>query len=190
MLRNGGKKAGLGGVYVSSVVKGGPADRAGMQKDDLILDYRGRHAGSAGELRNDIASTPAGERAALTLMRNGKRIRVSVTVENLGQASPFLLKEAESRLGARIWSITWDKAAQERIGQGYGVVLEAVNPKGPLGRAGLQAGDTIVETDGHKIEDFDDFLEFVDSLDARQTAALLIKNHAGKEIGPVLLKIE
>lgn len=184
------RNAGLQGVYVSTVVKGGPADRAGLQKNDLVLDYRGRRAGSAGELRNDIAGTPAREKAALTLMRNGKRIRISVTVENLEQASPFLLKEAESRLGARIWSITWDKAAQKRIGQGYGVVVGAVNPKGPLGQAGLQAGDAIIETDGHKVEDFDDFLEFVDSLDAHQTAALLIRNRAGMEIGPVLLKIE
>lgn len=73
------------GVLVPEVSDGGPADRAGMQPDDVILSINGQTATGVGVLRSLISTIRPGEVANLRVWRGGKELTIPVT---LGEAEP------------------------------------------------------------------------------------------------------
>ena len=68
------------GVYIESVLEGGPADEAGMEPGDVILTIDGKPAKSAYEVMSRIASIPPGTRLRLTVLRQGERVPLQVEV--------------------------------------------------------------------------------------------------------------
>jgi Do/DeqQ family serine protease len=68
------------GVYINSVLEGGPADGAGLEPGDVILSIDGKPAGSAYEVMSRIATIPPGTQLRLTVLRQGKHIPLQVKV--------------------------------------------------------------------------------------------------------------
>jgi len=63
------------------LIRSSPADRAGVLPGDVILAVDGREVENAGQLRNELAGAEVGAKLRLTLMRQGHKIDVRVTVE-------------------------------------------------------------------------------------------------------------
>lgn len=68
------------GLFVSSVSSGSPADRAGLERGDVILSYDGRAVSEPDELRRLVRNTPPGETATLSIWRDGSRRAIEVRV--------------------------------------------------------------------------------------------------------------
>jgi serine protease Do len=65
------------GVIVRSVVKGSPAEEAGLHEDDVILEYAGYQVWSATNFSRLVEETPPGRKVDLAISRDGKRITLS-----------------------------------------------------------------------------------------------------------------
>ena len=61
----------VGGALIAGVSGGSPAERGGIQKGDIVIAADGVHIRGAAGLRNKLGLTPVGERAQLTVKRNG-----------------------------------------------------------------------------------------------------------------------
>jgi serine protease Do len=72
--------AGEGGVEVTRVSKGGPADRAGLRKGDLIQKIDGAAAAAPAALESALAGKSVGEDLKLQVTREGQRLDVTVTL--------------------------------------------------------------------------------------------------------------
>jgi len=68
------------GVVVANLFRNSPADLAGLDIDDIILECNGRRVTSPGELKNMIASMPAGTEVTLLVQRGTERGRVRLRV--------------------------------------------------------------------------------------------------------------
>jgi serine protease Do len=68
------------GVHVGSVVEGGPAEEAGVEDGDVILNWNGERVQSAAQLQRLVRETPAGRTVRLGLFREGNEREVSVTL--------------------------------------------------------------------------------------------------------------
>ena len=66
-------------VQITDVVKGGPAEAAGLKAGDLILEIDGKTVSSNDVLSDLIASYNAGDSATLTVRRDGNRTEIRVT---------------------------------------------------------------------------------------------------------------
>ena len=75
------------GVMIRNVVRGGPADRAGVQARDVVIDIEGRPTRTTPALLSRIASLPPGSNAKVTLVRDGKPLAVEVVVGRRPKAS-------------------------------------------------------------------------------------------------------
>lgn len=75
------------GVTVVSVTEGGPADLAGIQANDIILEADGTAVATVEELTMTIRNHAVGEEMNLTVWRDGKEYEASVTVGDLNQMS-------------------------------------------------------------------------------------------------------
>lgn len=71
------------GVIVGSVSPGSPADRAGIQQGDIIIEMNGKPLKDAGQLQEFIREAEVGTRVRLTLLRDGQRRTVTVTLEEM-----------------------------------------------------------------------------------------------------------
>jgi len=68
------------GAYVQSVVSGSPADKAGIQKADIIIKFGGKTVDSQNELSTLIAAKKVGDSIAITLWRESKTVDVKATL--------------------------------------------------------------------------------------------------------------
>src|SRR5580698_817942 len=76
------------GVFVQTVVEGGPSDKAGMKNGDIILALNGKPLMNGDQLVDTVTATPIGQAVDLTVLRDGKRLNLHVIVGNLAQIFP------------------------------------------------------------------------------------------------------
>ena len=69
------------GARVVEVVRNGPADKAGVRKDDVVVEWDGRSVGDATELTLSVGKAKIGSRVKVTVMRDGERLELELTVE-------------------------------------------------------------------------------------------------------------
>lgn len=68
------------GTLVSGVLRGSPADRAGVKSGDVLVEVEGKPVGDSADMLNLVAALQPGKLAALKLMRGGRVVEVKVTV--------------------------------------------------------------------------------------------------------------
>ena len=68
------------GVLIRGVQRGGPAERAGMQVGDVVLDVAGRATRDTPALLTRIAELPPGSSAKVTVLRDAKPLLLDVSV--------------------------------------------------------------------------------------------------------------
>jgi serine protease Do len=179
-----------GGVLVASVVKDGPADEAGIKKDDVILAYQGQPLSHAANLRNDVANTAVGQEATVTVWRHGGSKSMRVKIGSLDEAYKKMAAEVKARLGATVASVTAQEAAQYGLPAPVGVVVQWVEPEGPLGKAGFEKGDLILSVDGQPVSGVDSFTNMITDLPAHKTLTLRAVDHRSGNSGDVQVTIQ
>ena len=79
------------GVYVFKLVLGGPSDKAGLQRVDIILKADGDEVNSIGDLRAKVSAHKVGDTITLTIDRNNHERTVDVTLEEMPQDKKFVV---------------------------------------------------------------------------------------------------
>jgi serine protease Do len=85
------------GVEVSSVIEGGPADKAGIKPGDVVLEYNGQQVEGLAQFQRLVRETPAGRQVKVKVWRNGAAVALTAAVEARKSASMEDLDEG--RLG-------------------------------------------------------------------------------------------
>ncbi len=180
------------GALVSDVTPGGPADKAGIKRGDVIVAFDGNRIGDMPDLPKTVATNKPGTVSKLTFIRNGKEKTVDLTLGELPEEASFATSgrddNVEGNLGLVVQEINPQIQRRFRIEQPKGVIITNVNP-GSIGyEAGLMAGDIILEINKTYIGNLDDYRKSVDSLKEGQTALFLVQR--AKNTIYVALKIE
>jgi serine protease DegQ len=68
------------GAIIAGVVRGGPADRAGMRPGDILVAVGGKNVANTSEMLNLIAQLEPGEKAPLRILRKNRESTLDVTV--------------------------------------------------------------------------------------------------------------
>jgi Do/DeqQ family serine protease len=148
---------GKGGALVSSIVPTSPAEAAGLQAGDVIVAVDGQRVQESRDLLRALLQRQVGSKIALTVVREKReRVFTLVTQEkpsNAGRGKKEPREEnAEpggvSKFGLELEPLT--KQLASRLGYGkrqQGAVVTQVQRGGVADRAGLRAGDLIVEAD-------------------------------------------
>jgi serine protease Do len=177
------------GALISDVIKKGPAAEAGLKRGDLIIRYRGQEIPDSAALRNDVATTPIGTKAPITVIRKGKKQEVTVKIGNLKEAAKLMEGSAEERLGVKVAPISGKEVANYGLQENEGVRIIQVDPNGPLGQAGFEVGDLILGIDGHPVGGVDSFYQIAGSLKPGQEIVLLALDHRTGRSGEVKVTV-
>ena len=141
------------GALVADVVSGSPAEKAGIKRGDVIVAYNDKAVQESHDLPTMVAATPEGEKATVTLLRNGKEHKLSVKAGELPSDDEPMI-EASQHSTQEKWGLMLeniDPRAVDRFGRkvDHGVVVAGVKPGSPAGLAGIRRGDIISEVN-HK----------------------------------------
>lgn len=171
------------GVLVADVAKDSPAEKAGLQRDDVILELNGKPVEELGAFRSHIATTPAGKDVELTLLRDGERINKTVEIGTLpGEQMAMNTKPGEksrTELGLAVEGLT-DELAQRLGYEGEsGVVVSQVEPGSTAAMAGVKPGALIKEVNKKPVNNPREFQEALKHGDKNNTALLLMKEGEG-----------
>lgn len=180
------------GALVSDVTPGGPADKAGIKRGDVIVGFDGNKIDDMPDLPKTVATNKPGTKSKLTVIRNGKEKTVDLTLgelpEEVAVSASARNDNVERNLGLIVQEINPQIQRRYKIEEAKGVVITNVNP-GSIGyEAGLRPGDIILEINKAYIENLDDYRKSVDSLKEGQTALLLVQR--AKNTLYVALKVE
>jgi predicted metalloprotease with PDZ domain len=69
------------GILVNAVTEGGAAEKAGLQKGDVIVAYEGKGITDPVQVERDIATSPVGRTVQMTIIRQGKYLNVQMPIE-------------------------------------------------------------------------------------------------------------
>ena len=80
------------GALVQDVVKGGPADEAGIETGDVIIKFGDKDINKMRELTTNVANTEIGKKVKVELIRLGKNKTLTVKLEDLKVMKNLSLK--------------------------------------------------------------------------------------------------
>jgi serine protease Do len=173
------------GALVASVSDGSPAAKAGLKAGDVISEYNGREVGRTEELPRAVAETPVGREVPITVIREGKPVKLTAKIAQLeDNGQELAAAEApgdKPALGVDVESLTPALAHQLGISESRGVIVKAVRDGGPAANAGIQAGDVIVEVDRHPVATVAEMKSALDKR-AKGSPVLLLVHRDGSSL--------
>ena len=156
-----GLKKPVGAVLVDVIV-GGPAEEAGFKPEDVILKFNGVDILTSSDLPPVVGRTTPGKKVPVEVMREMKRLTLSVEIGTLGSDMPTRKTSAPSApsiQGGRLGMVveTPDNRLLDSLNVEGGVVVKTVAQNGPAAKAGLEPGDLIVSIGFKTINDLDSY---------------------------------
>lgn len=161
------------GALIGDVVKGSPADKAGMKRGDVVVMYQGKEIADAAEFRNGLAATPIGDEVRVTVLRGGKREDLLIKVESPQEENKAMSAVLKKKLGIAVRPATANEMEKYNMRADPGVVITWVDPKGTCGQAGLEVGDMILEVNGQPIDSSEVLAASVNTLQHNQPVTIL-----------------
>uniref|UniRef100_Q021P3 Protease Do n=1 Tax=Solibacter usitatus (strain Ellin6076) TaxID=234267 RepID=Q021P3_SOLUE len=181
------------GILINSVTPAGPAEKAGLQRGDVILQVDGKDVNEPNQLRNEIAARAPGAEINLTIQRDGKQQQVrtklgTLTPQTAAADAPGGGSGGGGKLGIGVVPLTPDLAAQLGLRRGaQGLAVQSIDPEGPAAQAGLREGDVIQEVNRQPVHTIDELRSALQKSGDR--APLLLINREGQSAYvPVPLK--
>jgi serine protease Do len=177
----------LKGSLVSGVMKGSPAEKAGIKQGDVILQYNGRLVEDTGHLRNMVSQTPIDTTVKVKLLRNKKEVVVDVVIvelpKKLAEASSQENESQESNeeessalAGLVVRELTPDLA--RRFGfeaNEKGVVVVKIETGSKLFEAGIRPGDILLQINQKNIASLEDYKKVAPKIKAKERLLLLLR---------------
>jgi membrane-associated protease RseP (regulator of RpoE activity) len=199
------------GIGVSRVTEGSPAEKAGLKKGDVILQFDGEPVTTNRKLFRLIGEAAPEQTVKLTISRSGSEQQISVTLGQREDASralgaftpeqrdrifvprtPRALGETPEifsyslgnnrRVGITTTPLTKQLADFFGVPGGQGLLITSVSENSPASKAGLKAGDVITELNGEKIEDSEDFIHALNRKDEGEVTLTIIRDKSNRTI--------
>jgi Do/DeqQ family serine protease len=136
------------GVLVADVLRGGPADKAGLRAGDVVVEFGGVKVREVPDLQRRAAAVLPGQAARMTVIRDKKPLTLEVTVGEMPTDEPqeAAVEPGDQGLGAQLEPTGPDSSDR-------GLVITEVMTGGPADRAGLRRGDVILEVNRQPVPD-------------------------------------
>ncbi|MFH1102834.1 MAG: DegQ family serine endoprotease [Pseudomonadota bacterium] len=177
------------GVLVVQVFPGDPAEKAGIQAKDIILEINGQKIKSSRQLSKMIADISVGDKVQIKLLRNGKEKTVNVIVakrEDTKVASENTQKEYEDEIGIQVSELTPEIASRFNTPQMEGVIVIATAPGGKGESAGVVMGDIIKEINHIPVNSVKTYREAVDKVKKGDAIQMFIQR---RNVGFIVVKL-
>ncbi len=182
------------GVIISSVKRGGPADRAGLRSGDIVLKINGKKIKNLEHLKRVISYVEPGNKISMQILRKNKKLNITLRVGSMskerttnfkryyqggGGSSPEEYNDDGVKkvnwLGMGITDINGSSDGsffgrkENKPQTSRGIQVEDVSPDSAADRAGIKPGDIILNINYKNIRNLRDFKAFINKFDKNKS---------------------
>ncbi|MDA8428420.1 MAG: DegQ family serine endoprotease [Geobacteraceae bacterium] len=161
------------GALVNDVLKGGPAQKAGVRQGDVILEFNGSPVKDPSQLQRLVAEFGIGKSVKLKVFRDGKDLELTMTLASADSA-PKQRREPDGNGGqpgqADLLGLAVDDAKQ-----GGGVVVVDVARDGLAAEAGIHRGDVIVAINRKKVTSSAEYQRILQQAGSGSSVTILVR---------------
>jgi len=178
-----------GGAQISVVNEGSAADKAGMEVNDIVVEFNGQPVRSSDELIAMVIRSKPGTTVPVKVVRDRQQKTLNVTIDELDLLAETEETEQTRRgteaggIGIAIEPITAGIARQLDLPPGQsGAVVTEVTPGSEAERAGIVPGDVIYKVNGRTTRNVDEVSRAIESVQ-RGSVVLITVLREGSDIG-------
>ncbi len=143
------------GALVAQVLPGTPAEAAGIQAGDVIVEMNGEQVTGSSDLRNKVGLLRVGDAVSLTVVRDGGTMTIDLAVGESGEMVLGAGSQVPQLEGVVLGPLTPESPL---YGEVEGVLVIEVEADSPAWNEGLREGDVITEVNRQEVKDSDDIL--------------------------------
>jgi serine protease Do len=158
---------GTRGALVTALVKGGPAEHAGLRRGDLVTRLAGHKIQSARDFYAIVETSTPGQDVAIEVLRDGARQELSARAERISD-------DGVATLAERLLGLALQKA------KAGGFQVASVRARSAAEKIGFQSGDVVIGINGRPLEDADALRRAVLDLQGRSRALLVVQRGGGR----------
>jgi serine protease Do len=169
----------------------GPAAKAGIQEEDVIVEFNGKPIKNFFDLRSSVANTPPGQTVDVKIVRFGETKTVKVRLEERvltakKEDDTISMDKREERprdkeIGLNIRDLTPAQVRQMGLEDGAGVLIDDVRAGSLADDAGLAPNMVIVKANGKEMTSARQFYDYVNGLRSGEAIVLKVIIPAGPQ---------
>ncbi len=170
-----------GGAAAARIIPDSPAQRAGFEVGDVIVEFDGKEVNNSSSLPPLVGVTKIGKEVEVKVIRQGKPKILKVAIGELPAEEDAKVSSAvsaegdvEKRLGVAVADLTQEQLGELESGRKGGVVVRRVK-EGPAQKAGVRSGDILLSLNGTTIESVAQFRRLTAELPAGKALPLLVQ---------------
>ncbi len=168
------------GALVTSVTKGGPADKAGIQIGDVILAFDGKEISHTKKLPRIVAETPVGKKVDVQLMSKGKKKIIQIIVGEIDayaeNKNPVVETSNKIFMGMSLSSINEELRYKLHIKEKVnGVFVSNVERKSLAAKYGIKRGDIICSVNQQAINNVDEFFKITEDAKKIERKSIMLQ---------------
>jgi serine protease Do/serine protease DegQ len=135
------------GVVITQVMEDSAASDAGLIAGDVVVEVDGAPVKRSSDLRNKVGLSPVGERVELKIIRNGKPLTVEAVIRETTERTASGADVSQYLEGASLRNLREGELPHAKAG----VLVESVEQGSAAWRAGVRAGDVIINANRQEI---------------------------------------
>ena len=180
------------GALVANVIEDGPADKAGIETGDVIVEFDGMMIKSVDHLRNNVSVSKPNNFYSLGVIRDGRKKSFKVKLEKMPNDDKLALNvqtENSNELGIEVSNL--NRLNRQEFGinsQDAGIIVTRVLSDSPSDEAGIQAGDLITRVGSRRCRTIKEFDALVKNTKRRGMLMLHIKRDGNAQYVTLDLK--
>jgi serine protease Do len=168
------------GALVTSVSKGSAAAIAGIQEQDVIIEFNGLNVMTSESLPPLVGSVKPGTKVELLVVRDGETQIVNTVLGGLDSTDVAEVElSTNGRLGLGFEVSDLSESVKENLGVEFGVMVESINDRN-IQRAGLEEGDIILKISKTSIKTIKQFKREINKLHKDDPIVLLVNRSGAK----------
>jgi serine protease Do len=171
------------GAFITQVEPGTPAEKAGLERYDVIIEFNGQPVKNSHDISFKIAETAPGTKVDIKVIRDGKEKILTAKLEELstGEEAEQASSSSSKDLGITVSTLTPRAARSLQLQTQEGVLITEVTRYSEAARKGLGRWDIILEANRQKIRDTDDLKREINKLNPGDGLILLIRRERNGE---------
>lgn len=166
------------GALVAKVLPDSPAQKAGIQVGDVIIEFNNEDIRNSAALPPIVGSSKVGLQLPVTVIRNGREKSLKVKLDELPEDKSVAKTpsdpevEQTNRIGFSAIDLTDEEKDMLEVKNGI-LVTRVI--EGPASQGGIRKDDIILSFDNRRVENLEHFQKLVTAIPGGKSVAILVQ---------------
>ena len=179
------------GAIITTVEPDGPADKAGFKQYDVIVEINGQPVEDSNDLKFKIADIEPGKKTSIKVIRDGKEIMLSPTIEEMDpEVEKGEATSSDKNVGLSLAPMTPSLARRYGYRTTEGLLVTEVRDYSEADKAGLLAGDVILEVNRKKVATVREFEAVLKKTPSGEEVILLVRREGDGQAQDLILPMK